>query len=75
MELDEIIIKIKQLIAKIEQKKKNIDSGTINNLKDSETLNVVLKTTDQLLEKVLDVLEDKNKGWEHYNARNKDHSW
>lgn len=62
MELDEIIIKIKQLIAKIEQKKKNIDSGTINNLKDSETLNVVLKTTDQLLEKVLDVLEDKNKG-------------
>ena len=65
MELDEIILKIKQLIVKIEQKKENIDSGTINTLKDSETLNEVLKTTDQLLEKVVDVLEDKNKGWEH----------
>ena len=62
MELDEIILKIKQLIVKIEQKKENIDSGTINTLKDSETLNEVLKTTDQLLEKVVDVLEDKNKG-------------
>tara|TARA_A100001011_G_scaffold388360_1_gene467824 strand:+ start:1940 stop:2128 length:189 start_codon:yes stop_codon:yes gene_type:complete len=61
MELDEIILKIKQLIVKIEQKKENIDSGTINTLKDSETLNEVLKTTDQLLEKVVDVLEDKNK--------------
>ena len=65
MELDEIILKIKQLIVKIEQKKENIDSGTINTLKDSETLNEVLKTTDQLLEKVVDVLEDKNKDWEH----------
>ena len=65
MELDEIILKIKQLIVKIEQKKENIETGTINTLKDSETLNEVLKTTDQLLEKVVDVLEDKNKGWEH----------
>jgi len=62
MELDEIILKIKQLIVKIEQKKENIETGTINTLKDSETLNEVLKTTDQLLEKVVDVLEDKNKG-------------
>ena len=61
MELDEIILKIKQLIVKIEQKKENIETGTINTLKDSETLNEVLKTTDQLLEKVVDVLEDKNK--------------
>mgnify|MGYP001237222886 FL=1 len=61
MELDEIILKIKQLIVKIEQKKENIKTGTINTLKDSETLNEVLKTTDQLLEKVVDVLEDKNK--------------
>ena len=65
MELDEIILKIKQLIVKIEQKKENIETGTINTLKDSETLNEVLKTTDQLLEKVVDVLEDKNKDWEH----------
>ena len=65
MELDEIILKIKQLIVKIEQKKENIKTGTINTLKDSETLNEVLKTTDQLLEKVVDVLEDKNKDWEH----------
>ena len=60
MQLDEIILKIKQLISKIDEKIENNSSNMLRDEK-SETIKEVLKTTDQLLEKVVNVLEDKKK--------------